>query len=509
MAFVLEGIFGLIEAAGVATVEATGSEAAGTLVSGTIKGAITTEATNKAIGTAEKATNYVFGDNFVANSKKNGSAIGNEVIKGQFLDQTNGLFGVNQVRSINTHPAHSHSVEEIKKDDESCKCDDSLNNTKKYEDYYENQGFQIPSSAGLNYVGVKIVDFGAQTDSYDYKYNPMGYNLSKIFNQNVFDNDRKSAVTDSTQKKSDTLIDNTKPSVTHVITNKQNKTITDPRKVGLDLGKLIGVHSVHMASNPDKSGNSLDKLKEVSTFHPELNYLIPKVLDYSSGIKLPVTQQFKDIYAKYNGRKLNLNSVTYTVGPDGLKLFKGVDELGAVKYYKETKGGTKIPAIQGVWTGPNSPNNALPINFLDLCSYFHDQSYHENGWFDLEADLIFISRLAQNLDRMAPDELIMAKFSINYFSTVGNTLATYKNSLSSKVANRVVQDKSMDDIFPLLVPEAVNDDSYTTMRFHFYNGVIDGLRQVELQSSPYSTMAVSGSNYALKEQLGNLLVSVD
>ena len=293
-------------------------------------------------------------------------------------------------------------------------------------------------------------------------------------------------------------------------TDPVTKKVTNPKKIGLDVGKLIGLHAINVSKNTDAPMNPDDALKEISVFHPELNHLIVPLLDYQSGIKLPTTQKFKDIYKVYTGRSLSIDKMNVTFDPvDGLQIFSAYDEVGTLYTFKENPNGFKIPTINGVWTGPSSANNALPTNILDLMAFFHDCDYHpdRDGWFSLEGDLKFISRLAQNLDRMSDAERVLAKFSINYFSTIGNTLANLKNSLSPRVANEVIRDSSRDDIFPVLVPEAKSVPNYNEMRYAFYNGVIEGLQTVAIEQSPLSSHPVA-SNIVFMNQLENLQIEI-
>jgi len=298
-----------------------------------------------------------------------------------------------------------------------------------------------------------------------------------------------------------------------VFIDPKTQRISNAKKVGLDLGKLLGLTALNMTGNGQvvKTSNQ-DALKSISTFYPELNYLIPKLLDYQSGIVLPTTDQFKQIYSVYTGRNISPDSVRQVIGADGLKTFIGTDETGQTYTYKENPNAFTVTPIWGTWTGPNSPNNSLPFTLLDTFAYFHDCDYKDNGWFDLQGDLKFISRLAQNLDRMGDDERVVAKFSINYFSTVGNSLATYKNSLDSKVANEVVTDPTQDDIFPYLMPEFTALDDYKEHRYRFYNGMIEGLKTVEMAQSPLSTglstTSTSFQSFQIQQSIENLMVEI-
>jgi hypothetical protein len=108
------------------------------------------------------------------------------------------------------------------------------------------------------------------------------------------------------------------------------------------------------------------------------------------------------------------------------------------------------PPLHGTWMGPNSPNNALPLDLLDTFSMAHDIEYGKKGWFSLEADLKYISRLKNNLHRFDVRSKILAEFAIKWFTTVGYAAAKIKANLPDNV-NKVPTNQSGSDFYTLNV----------------------------------------------------------
>jgi hypothetical protein len=198
--------------------------------------------------------------------------------------------------------------------------------------------------------------------------------------------------------------------------------------MGAQLGTLIGSTTTDILS---KNKDPMQAFNDTLTSYPFLQGITSKVLDYQKNLQdiLPTTDRFKQIYTLFKGRSLSLEkSVSMQIDPQtGLKIFTFIDEWGQKFTYKENPNSIKIPPINGVWTGINSPNNALPVNLLDLFALGHDISYHER-MFDLDADYRLISRCAQNLDRMGTIERMKALITIKYFSTIGHTIALYRGN---------------------------------------------------------------------------------
>lgn len=221
---------------------------------------------------------------------------------------------------------------------------------------------------------------------------------------------------------------------------------------------------------------SVESLKKVIDENPKYGYLINHLVNYQLANVAPKNDRYRYISMMYQGRSIHSNSVQQTIDPaTGLKIFKGTDEIGQVYIYKEKRDSIKIPPIYGVWVGLNSPNNSLPImtslgqrSLLDTFAFFHDCEYHET-MFSRDADYRLISRIINNWDRLAEEEKIPAFIAVEYFSTLGNTVSGYKkvfdditsrssNPLGSLASSAVA---SSDDIslFDNLVSQKVIEPS--------------------------------------------------
>lgn len=296
----------------------------------------------------------------------------------------------------------------------------------------------------------------------------------------------------------------------------------DPESVGHDLGRLISLHTTEMmkpggmlSDNPDPNITMFTSISKVAKDYPSLAYLIPQVIQYYQDIDkvTPDTEMYRKLSAVYTGKPINQLSVQMRVRADGLHEFAGLDETGRVQYYLEHPGGLKIPPIHGVWVGPYSYNNSLPIDLFDTYAFYHDVDYHNGGFFDLNGDYKFISRLSQNMDRF-PDHLKpMVKGTIIYFSTVGHTLASMKSSLYNESPvpldsllpqNPQGPKEIYDYVYPGFSIDSVNPNdplqhlqnsagqqqpaSDQQSRDHFYEGLVKGLAE---ETSQTSIMAVA------------------
>ena len=193
------------------------------------------------------------------------------------------------------------------------------------------------------------------------------------------------------------------------------------------------------------------------------------------------------------------------------------------------------PTLYGTWTGPNSPNNMLPVSInsvtqssgiLDLYSLAHDISY-QDGWFHKRGDLAYISRVKQNIGRMSYKEKAIGIFAIKWFTQVSYLLGNIKGSLglnasqtspdgnpNSQVENPPsMQDLSSIDYGDLFTYITKGGDTTSaisslfsrgpsvpttldhTQRDEFYSGLFNGLNQVYAESIK-SVVSDSGTNNA-------------
>ena len=175
------------------------------------------------------------------------------------------------------------------------------------------------------------------------------------------------------------------------------------------------------------------------------------------------TQQVKKldtvgINRVYNGKNIKKEGVFRYNNGEGVH-FAIYDETQKVEYYDgraAPRGASTtqliglgfIPPIHGVWMGPKSPNNDVPIDLVDTFSMMHDIEYNNHGWFYEEGDLKYISRLSQNMDRMGFIESYFAKFGIKWFSTVGSALAKVAGSLKNPSESE--ESSRGDDFFTYL-----------------------------------------------------------
>jgi hypothetical protein len=86
------------------------------------------------------------------------------------------------------------------------------------------------------------------------------------------------------------------------------------------------------------------------------------------------------------------------------------------------------------------------------------------------------------MDRMGIGERMVAKFSIDYFSSIGHTFATYKASLPDKVVNEVITEpQKNDDILPMFMD--TNDADYPQKRLEFYKSLSESVHSNSVSST--------------------------
>lgn len=318
--------------------------------------------------------------------------------------------------------------------------------------------------------------------------------------------------------------------------------LPSPPTVGKDEGQILGqiLGKTMVSSDPNTMVQEMIK-------NPNSTPILKQFIDFSDTNKGPIDArkdpEYAEIFRIYNGR--NCSAFVNSVGHFCFK-----NETGQVEEYTGTTAplnsdGTQlsttqiisagfIPPIYGTWTGPNSPNNLLPISInsnitpglLDLYSLSHDISY-QNGWFDKRGDLIYISRVSQNLSRMSFRERIIAEFAIKWFTQASYLLGSIKGSLglnSSQTApdgnpNKVMEvsmSQNIDntDLYQFIIKNSAKQynpqitSGYNrnasvpivvdpVKRDDFYSGLFNGLNDVYSQSMVGSSSSINNNGLPL------------
>jgi len=161
--------------------------------------------------------------------------------------------------------------------------------------------------------------------------------------------------------------------------------------------------------------------------------------------KIPNTEAYLKIAAVYNGRNqdgslmIAEKNMTPLQDPtrNNLIYFVLKNELGENIILHQTTGLILPTPSDYTFVGPRSANADLPasrpnpnaetqFSLLDFYAAFHDANY-ENGPI-ITADYEFISRISQNFSSLDPADIPWARFSIIYFSTLGNMVSHMFNS---------------------------------------------------------------------------------
>lgn len=218
-----------------------------------------------------------------------------------------------------------------------------------------------------------------------------------------------------------------------------------------------------------------------------------------------------EIAKTYNLRDRSPSDVVETFDPvyKGRK-FTYTDQAGRELFCFESKG-FYIPAVYGIWGGPMSRNNKVPIDMPDLTFYEHDSRYSMDGYFNPDADLILVAELLSLREdgRWPAGSENLLNSIVIYFSTIGKSLSYLKGSLPSNVSKDIIGDVSKDDIFPVMVPEALAlpEQEYVEARYNFYNSFETELKHASRTKSIFSSQGPYKAEL-LKSLLKGLVVEL-
>ena len=168
---------------------------------------------------------------------------------------------------------------------------------------------------------------------------------------------------------------------------------------------------------------------------------------------------FNEIYSKYNGKGIKIwKQFNVTTGRDNYFL---QDEQGDVEVYYKPPNPNSVSTFYGVYGGPNSYNNALPIDLLDTFYCSHDISY-QDAFFNLHGDLKLISRILHNIDQFDFKTRAIALATVQYFSSAGITIASMTGKTSPINAGDLSNIK--DDIYDQFNKPQISKNSIVASR---------------------------------------------
>lgn len=451
---------GLVEAIGAGVAEITGSGLAATVATGTL---------NTAGAAAEgallnKAKSALLGNSFEADAKL-------------FLKYQAGLISSEEYFNAKKPGPVGHTEQDYENLElKELQLETNIRTLESMLSHCECPKYKAPEPEYLGNTGTQHFKFkfeGSESDK------GISDSLGTILRPNTGPVNRNTVYTSTDVNMEDHLKDLGIPKISHVINSKG--LVIDPKRKGQDLGKFIALGAIdHASSNRTPEQSTI----YVAGNHPDINYVIPVLLEQNVANTLPTSQRYKDIVRVYNGRSIKLENVNEESLPGGDRAFWLFDETQMVRYWKISHNKHFVVApIHGTWTGINSPNNSKPIDLMDTFAMLHDIDYKERGSFDSDADLKLISRCSQNMDRMSPRQRLVAAVAIKYFSTIGSVIASiFGPGLDASVTKEIHDSKSRNDIFPKLVPEAVGQANYNELRYHFYQGLEEGIIQANVQS---------------------------
>lgn len=309
-------------------------------------------------------------------------------------------------------------------------------------------------------------------------YNPIlptGINPQTISNINVPTNN---IFNQGITKLSNTVKDYNIKNKGEELTVDKNGKIRSPWQTGYDLGRFLGLTEDELYK-----GRGEDvAMRNVSRTFPELAYLLMNVTKFGKYAPKPDTLNKVNRYRSiYTGK--NISPENTFIDENGN--VGGIDEFGNRHVYTGVRG--TLPAYD-TFCGPQSPNDKRPTTIFGTICMLHDIGYDKNGYFDLESDLIFASRILNLYPKMGFQERVLALTAVHYFLTVGNSLAMFKDVLPSNV-DKVPTNIPANDISKEIYGLQLNPIE----RQRFYKGLRDGADStLKLQTAPtkYNTVSL-------------------
>jgi hypothetical protein len=306
----------------------------------------------------------------------------------------------------------------------------------------------------------------------------------------------------------------------------QNKLDPNPNKSysTKELADLVIQNVSAIAINGNASTESLDDAIE-TTIGTDVNKLTLMqrlstfYRQYSADDHL---KKYEDIARIYNGKGVKPSDMTeeYDFERRLLK-FSCPDETGRIISLHQTTGFI-LPAIYGTYGGPSSANankvrtgpstnpqdNDGP-DYPDLYFFYHDAAYGTEGYFHAKSDIQLVTRLTQNVDKWPTDSITLLNSIVVYFTTLATTISYLKGSLPDNVTKEVIPDMTKDDVFPILVPEALElpTEQYITKRFNFYKALEDDFKTASVTSSMFAESGF-GANLRLKQEFDQIEIQI-
>lgn len=282
-----------------------------------------------------------------------------------------------------------------------------------------------------------------------------------------------------------------------------------------------------ITNNTSVISGVMDTLSRVNPFYA---YLVSKFGDKLTDFVIPTNEDYQKVASVYNGVGLYDQMMQLEQTFDGYE-FSLIDEAGIKQVWKYPEWNTYpvIKPIWGVYTGLNSPNNALCLSgsqngknvesFLDKIAFLHDVGYHELGSFNITSDYQLISRAKYGKDNglfIFPNEAAIANVACSYFATIGSLTRRLfgDNAVSQNVVNvgvnaAQVQTDSNAKEAPLIheIVQEIHGETLTT------NDVADLQQQVKdtikSSSSMIGSETVKSTNFALVSALNNLEIILE
>lgn len=200
-----------------------------------------------------------------------------------------------------------------------------------------------------------------------------------------------------------------------------------------DLGKTICKMCEYQFEKgiPTTMEESLSK----ATTDLSTQYLEPYLLSFHKKVSKLINarnlgNEYAEIERVYNGLNMTLQgNLRQSIDQNKLKIYLITDEVGELFTHRENTSRFYLPSFDE-YGGPYSRNKDAPDTISGLFYMMHDIDYTNRGYFDVQSDLKLISRLNNNIERFESNsEIAFANLAIQYFSTIGFTLGSFKGRI--------------------------------------------------------------------------------
>lgn len=275
------------------------------------------------------------------------------------------------------------------------------------------------------------------------------------------------------------------------------------------LSNLIIENASQMATDYYENGtiDPVKSLEKVVGNDVNKARLAVKLTEFYANKSIPTNDYYNKIASIYNGKNLFYPFVKMKI-VDNVKVFYWNDETGQYFEMKQNLG-TVLPSLYGVFGGPYSINDELPIDLADSFFCMHDKSAENGILGNIRGDYELVSRLYQNKDRLNQESMPFFNSTIAYFATIASTWLAVKGSIPDDIITTPPDVIITDDFFGYMNSDlAMTDPVEFKVQQHMFYKDLDKSIVDSVASKSIFSAGSSFRNQQLKSDIGNLMVEL-